>query len=420
MDVTLRTMPPGQRDQLEASLSSRRAALRPHLDERARRLWLGAEAKYLGYGGVAFVSAATGAARDTITGGMAELDGGPLEAGQVRRPGAGREKAEELTPELAGEVGALVEPGSRGDPMSPLRWTTLSLANIAEALEKRGLPAGTNLIARILRQLGYSLQGNSKRFEGRRHPDRDPRFRYISDKVTAALEAGVPALSIDVKKKENIGNYAQDGTEWAPAGEPAGTGAYDFIGPGGKAVPHGIYDTGANTGWMTAGISAGTAEFAVTCLSGWWREAGKAGCPGAGEIVITAGCGGSNSSRGRLWKRELARFAGETGVKVTVPHFPPGTSKWNKIEHRMFSFVSMNWRARPLASLAVIISTIGAVTTKGGLTVTARLDESAYEKGIKVSGKEMKQLEADRIQRHDWHGEWNYTIAPASTPDDQN
>jgi Rhodopirellula transposase DDE domain len=420
MGMSLRMVPADQRDRLEASLAGKWAALKMHLDERSRRLWLGAEARDLGYGGVAFVAGATGVARDTIKLGVAELEAGPLEAGRVRREGAGRKKAADAQPDLASELDALVEPGSRGDPCSPLRWTTLSLVNLSEELGRRGLVAGPTLIGRLLRQLGYSLQANSKTREGRQHPDRDGQFRYINDLVAQRLAAGEPVISMDVKKKENIGDYKNAGTEWRPGGDPLDVDAYDFIGPGGKAVPHGIYDIGANTGWMTVGISADTSEFAVSCLLGWWDEVGMHAYPDAATLTITADCGGSNSSRGRLWKKQLARFTDQTGVAVTVLHYPPGTSKWNKIEHRMFSFVSMNWRARPLTSLAVIINTIGAVTTKGGLTITARLDPAVYHKGIKISDKEMKQLEADRIDRHHWHGEWNYTITPFTTPNDQN
>lgn len=417
--MSLRMMSAADRDRAQASLNSRWTALRGHLDERARRLWLGAEARDLGYGGVAFVASATGAARDTIKLGVAELDGDPLDAGRVRREGAGRKKAGQLDPGLASRLEALVEPGSRGDPMTPLRWTTKSLVNLSAELRELGHPAGPTLIARLLRALGYSLQANAKTHEGRQHHDRDGQFRHINALTGERIAAGEPVISIDAKKKELVGNYKNGGAEWRPAGDPLPVDAYDFIGEGGKVTPYGIYDIAANRGWMTVGISADTAQFAVSSLRTWWSEVGQAAYPQATTLTITADCGGSNSNRGRLWKTELARFADDAGLAITVLHYPPGTSKWNKIEHRMFSFVSMNWRARPLTSLAVIISTIGAVTTKRGLTIEARLDPATYQKGIKITDKDMKAFEARRLDRHQWHPEWNYTIRPITTPGNQ-
>jgi hypothetical protein len=383
-------------------------------------LWLAAEARSLGYGGVAFVSSVTKVARDTISDGIKELPGGAGAAGRVRRPGAGRKRAEQVDPALPAALDALVEPVSRGDPESPLRWTALSLNTLAGQLAKRGYPVSDDTVRRLLIEAGYSLQGNAKVLEGSQHPDRNAQFGYINEQVTAQIAAGEPVVSVDTKKKELVGSFKNSGAEWRPAGDPERVNVHDFIDRQlGKAIPYGVYDIAADSGWVSVGTDADTAAFAVNTLRTWWNKVGKAAYPQASRLLVTADSGGSNGARLRLWKTELAAFAGETGLTVTVCHLPPGTSKWNKIEHRLFSFISRNWRGRPLTSHEVIINTIAATTTKTGLTVTAELDTGSYPTGLRITDRQMKTFEKTRLHRHDFHGDWNYTINPATTLSDQ-
>jgi hypothetical protein len=409
-----------ERERLESALMRRWLDLREVLDERARRLWLAAEARSLGYGGVALVASVTGVARDTISGGIGELSGQEAPAGRVRRPGAGRKRAEQVDPGLPAALDALVEPVTRGDPESPLRWTALSLRALADELARRGHPVSDDTVRRLLTGAGYSLQGNAKVLEGSQHVDRNAQFAYISEQVAAQIAAGEPAVSVDTKKKEKVGAFANGGAEWRPAGDPEQVNVHDFLDKDlGKAIPYGVYDIAANAGWVSVGTDADTAQFAVNTLRTWWRKTGRPAYPHASRLLVTADSGGSNGSRLRLWKTELARFADETGLTVTVCHLPPGTSKWNKIEHRLFSFISKNWRGRPLTSHEVIINTIAATTTKTGLTIQAELDTGSYPTGIKITDRQMRAFEKTRLHRHGFHGDWNYTIAPSTTPGGQ-
>lgn len=399
------------------SLGRRYEAIRPHLTERQRRLWLGNEARELGRGGAGIVFEATGVAQDTILRGREELDDPqPLPVGKSRGSGGGRKKAEVLDPALAADLDALVEPETRGDPMNPLRWTTKSLSHLVGALTKLGHQCTENVVARILHEAGYSLQGNAKTMEGKQHPDRDAQFVYLNEQVKAALAAGEPVVSVDCKKKELVGNFKNVGTEWHPSGEPVKVNVHDFPDKElGKAIPYGVYDIGANTGWVSVGCDHDTAAFAVNTLRTWWNTVGRAAYPQATTLTITADSGGSNGNRLRAWKSELAALAAETGLSITVLHLPPGTSKWNRIEHRLFSAITMNWRGTPLTSHEAIVSLIGATTTDTGLTVEAVLDTGSYPTGIKISDKAMKALP---LTRHQTHGQWNYTLNPsADTPE---
>ncbi|HHO9395271.1 TPA: ISAzo13 family transposase, partial [Klebsiella pneumoniae] len=311
----------------------------------------------------------------------------------------------------------LVDPETRGDPMSRLRWTTKSTARLAEELTKQGHQVSPDSVARLLRDHDYSLQGNSKTLEGKQHPDRDAQFRYLNGQVSAFVAAGLPVISVDTKKKELVGAYKNGGREYQPKGSPVATNTYDFIGEAGKAVPYGVYDVGANTGWVNVGTDADTAEFAVESIRRWWNTTGRLVYPGADKLLISADGGGSNGSRLRLWKTQLAELATETGLQITVCHLPPGTSKWNKIEHRMFSAITMNWRGRPLETHEVIVETIAATTTRTGLSIQAGLDTSTYQRGIKITDKEMKAFAARHLQRHEFHPDWNYTITAAPATD---
>src|SRR6476620_7450876 len=386
------------------------------LDERARRLLLGAGARQLGRGGIKLIAAATGAAADTIRKGAAELEAGITADGRVRAKGAGRKPVEYHDPELWPALDKLVDPETRGDPMSRLRWTTKSTVKLADELTAQGHRVGPHTVARLLKDHDYSLQGNAKTIEGKQHPDRDAQFRYLNDQVTAFLAAGLPVISVDTKKKELIGSYKNGGREYQPQGKPVATNTYDFIGEGGKAVPYGVYDVGANTGWVNVGTDADTGVFAVESIRRWWTTIGSLAYPGAQRLLITADGGGSNGSRLRLWKTQLAELAAQTGLQITVCHLPPGTSKWNKIEHRMFSAITMNWRGRPLETHEVVVETIAATTTKTGLNIQAALDPNTYQKGIRITDKAMKAFEAAHLQRHTFHGNWNYTVT--GTPAD--
>ena len=382
----------------------------PHLNERHRRLLLGAAARSMGWGGVAAVARASGVSRPTITQGLRELEGSRTSGERVRRAGGGRKKLREHAPEIVVELEQLVDPDTRGDPMSPLRWTCKSTRQLAGALTQRGYPISYPVVAELLHDLGYSLQANTKTLEGTAHPDRDAQFGYLNEQVKAFLAAGRPVISVDTKKKELVGLFKNAGQEWQPKGQPERVNVHDFPHPKvGKAIPYGIYDVGQNTGWVNVGQDHDTASFAVESLRRWWRSVGAATYPTADRLLVCADSGGSNGYRVRLWKVELQSFASETGLQVVVSHLPPGTSKWNKIEHRLFSHISMNWRGQPLVSHEVVVDLIGATTTRQGLQVEAELDRGTYPTKVKVSDEEMAGL---RITPHEFHGEWNYTIDP--------
>lgn len=402
----------------EEEIASRFVRIRPYLDERQRRLWLGAEAIELGGSGVAIVARAAGVDPKTVRRGRDELAAGIEPDGRVRGPGGGRRAAVDLDPGLRPALEALVDPETRGDPMSPLRWTTKSTAHLAGSLTASGHPISARTVAGLLKYEGYWLRGNVKTVEGKQHPDRDAQFRYINEQVLAFTAAADPVISVDCKKKELVGDFANGGREWVPAGRPEKVNVHDFADKElGKAVPYGVYDLAANTGWVNVGIGADTGAFAVASIRGWWGQVGKDAYRAARRLLITADSGGSNGSRLRLWKTELAVFAAEAGLEITVVRLPPGTSTWNRIEHRLFSAITMNWRGRPLASYEVIVETISAVTTKTGLTVEARLDLGTYPKGIKISDKDMKVFEKTRLDRHQFHPDWNYTILSAPRAD---
>jgi hypothetical protein len=396
----------------EGEVSRKFALLTPVLDERQRRLWMAVEAREAGPGGITMVARATGSARSTITRGVDELDSSATGSGRVRRAGAGRKRAETVDVELSGALERLVDPDSRGDPESPLRWTIKSTRQLSAALAGQGHAASEWLVRRLLHDAGYSLQAVAKQIEGAQHPDRDAQFRYLNDQVREHHSAGQPVISVDTKKKELIGRYKNTGRRWQPAGQPEPVNTHDFPDPElGKAVPYGVYDLAADAGWVNVGTDHDTAAFAVATVRCWWQGVGRARYPDADRLLITADAGGSNGYRPRLWKTELAALAAETGLAITVCHFPPGTSKWNKIEHRLFSHISSNWRGQTLTSHEVAVNLIAATTTRTGLTVHAELDVGEYPKGIKITDRQMRELEARAITRHDWHGEWNYTLS---------
>ena len=383
------------------------------LDERGRRLWAAAEARSAGRGGIAAVVRATGISESTVLRGLADLKSGELPApGKVRRH-PGRVPIVEREPRLWEDLERLVDPVTRGDPESPLRWTSKSAAKLAAALREQGHRVVDRTVLRLLKANGYSLQANKKTREGASHPDRDAQFAHINETVTAAIKARQPVISVDTKKRELVGDFKAVGRELQPKGQPVEVRGHDFKDKQlGHAIPYGVYDLAADEGWVSVGITKDTAPFAVNSILSWWQHLGKTRYPDATSLTITADCGGSNSSRTRLWKLELQRLADETGLRIVVCHFPPGTSKWNKIEHRMFSFVSLNWRGKPLESLEVIIELIAATTTTTGLKIYAQLDDRTYEKGVEVSDE---QLAAVNITRDVFHGEWNYAITPAET-----
>lgn len=387
------------------------AAIEPFLDERQRRVWLGVEAREAGHGGISAVARAAGVSRPTVAKAVRELDqpaaGAP--AGRVRRAGGGRKPAVEVDPGLATALEALVDPVTRGDPQSPLLWTSKSTRQLADALGEAGHRASHTLVGRLLKRLGYSLQAMAKTTEGNQHPDRDAQFRYLAGQVNEHLEAGQPVVSVDTKKKELVGAYKNGGQEWQPQGSPVDANVHDFIGPEGKAIPYGVYDVGADAAWVSVGTDHDTSAFAVQTLRRWWQSMGAPVYPDADRLLICADGGGSNGSRTRLWKAELAKLAAETGLTITVCHLPPGTSKWNKIEHRLFSHISMNWRGRALESHEAIVQLIAATTTRTGLSVQAELDNATYPKGIKVTDAQMAALP---LTFHDIHRQWNYTLHP--------
>jgi Rhodopirellula transposase DDE domain len=400
----------GSNEEAVQMMAAKFQAIFPHLDERQRRLMMGAEARALGHGGIRLVARAAGVREATVSLGVTELDSGAEPLGRARRPGGGRKRAADLDPGLRPALLALVEPEERGDPMSPLRWTTKSTRKLAAELTARGHKVSADTVGELLRAEGFSLQGNAKTVEGAQHPDRDAQFRYISGQARACQVAGDPVISVDTKKKELVGDFANGGKEYQPQGSPVPVRTHDFMDQDlGKVIPYGVYDVAANTGWVNVGTDHDTAAFAVESIRRWWTAMGRAAYPQARRLLITADAGGSNSYRTRAWKAELAAFALETGLAVTVCHFPPGTSKWNKIEHRLFSHITMNWRGRPLTSHDVIVSTIAATTTRAGLTVRAGLDPGSYPEGVKVSDEQLAALPLDR---HDWHGDWNYTLRP--------
>ncbi len=386
----------------------------PHLNERQRRLVLGQEARMLGHGGVRAVAAAAGVAESTVRAGVFELEagGGPLPGGRVRRAGGGRRPVEELDPGVIAALLALVEPDERGDPMSPLRWTVKSLRNLAEELAVAGHRVSAPTVGRLLKQQGFSLQANAKTLEGAQHPDRDAQFRYLNEQVKTHQANGQPVISVDAKKKEQLGRLPNAGRQWRPQGDPVKVEdhSFYFIGPDVEvAIPFGVYDLANDSGWVNVGTDHDTSVFAVESIRRWWRCRGSLDYPAADRLLITADCGGSNSYRYRLWKAELAAFAAETGLTVTVCHFPPGTSKWNKIEHRLFSHITMNWRGRPLTNHEVVVKSIAATRTRTGLWVHAELDAGAYPIGISVSHEYVRSLP---ITPHEHQGAWNYTIDP--------
>ncbi|WP_411146301.1 ISAzo13 family transposase [Streptomyces sp. x-80] len=396
-------------------LALRFGVLFPHLNERQQRLALAAEARLLGHGGVRAVARAAGVSETTVRKGVFELEGGedPLPGGRVRRDGGGRKSAEDLDPLLVPALLALVEPDERGDPMSPLRWTTKSLRSLAGELARQGHAASAPTVGRLLRENGFSLQASAKTLEGAQHPDRDAQFRYINDQAKGHQTDGEPVVSVDTKKKEVVGEFKNAGRQWRPAGEPVRVDVHDFPGDAlGKALPYGIYDLAADTGWVNVGTDHDTAAFAVESIRRWWNGQGRHDYSGATRLLITADAGGSNGYRTRAWKTELAGFAAETGLTVTVCHMPPGTSKWNRIEHRLFSAITMNWRGRPLTSYEVIVQSIAATTTRTGLTVHAELDPGSYPTGVKISDAD---LNAVPLTGHAFHGEWNYTVHPRPT-----
>lgn len=392
-------------------IATRLSLIRPHLDERAWRLLLGAEAKVLGRGGIKLVAVASGVHPDTVARGVRELDRDEPIPGRVRRPGAGRPPMAVTDPDLVAALDALVDPVSRGDPDSPLRWTTKSTTKLADELTAMGHRVSARTVAKLLKLAGYSLQANSKTIEGAQHADRDAQFGYLNTQVQRFQADGDPVISVDTKKKELVGNYKAAGREWEPAGSPRTVNVHDFADKQlGKVAPYGVYDIGANTGWVNVGTDADTGQFAVESIRRWWTTMGAINYPGSDKVLITADCGGSNGSRLRLWKTELAAFATEAGLDITVCHLPPGTSKWNKIEHRLFSAISRNWRARPLESHQVVIETLKATTTSTGLTVNAVLDTTTYGRGIKITDKQIAALETTQLHRHEFHGDWNYTL----------
>ena len=395
----------------EATIHTRFAMLSPFLNERTRRLHTAAEAAALGRGGIATVARATGVSRRAIAAGLAELHAPQAaSASRVRRPGGGRKRAVQTDRTLQDDLERLIDPVTRGDPESPLRWTCKSVRKLAEELRRLGHATSHRMVAELLHELGYSLQANRKTLEGTHHPDRNAQFAHINAKVQAALQAGDPVISVAAKKKELVGDFKNAGREWHPAGQAVPVRVYDFIIPAlGRVTPYGVYDMAQNTGWVNVGTDHDTATFAVESIRRWWYAMGQPAYPHARTLLITADGGGSNGSRVRLWKLELQQLANKTGLEIAVCHFPPGTSKWNKIEHRLFSFISQNWRGKPLVGHEVIVNLIAATTTQTGLKVVCQLDQNAYPAGLKVSKKAMEEI---NLRRDSFHGEWNYTILP--------
>jgi len=385
----------------------------PHLNEVQRRVVAGAMARGLGRGGKTRVAEASGMSRNTVIKGQAEVEAGMEPSERLRAPGGGDRPAIDKQPGLLEALDELVHPETRGTPMSLLRWTSKSTYKLADELVRGGFQASAELVRRLLHQMGYSLQAPSKQKEGTTHPDRDGQFRYLNEVASRFVRKGQPVISVDTKKKELIGEFANGGREWQPSGEPERVKVHDFkdpaLGEFAKAIPYGVYDVGNDEGWVSVGDTADTAKFAVESIRRWWNQMGKTRYPEATKLLITADAGGSNGYRVRAWKWSLAQLAAETGLEITVCHYPPGTSKWNKIEHRMFSFITINWRGRSLTSIRTIIELIASTTTKTGLSIQADYDPNWYPKGVKITDH---QFAAVPLTRHDWHGEWNYTITP--------
>jgi hypothetical protein len=397
-----------------ARIQAKYRSLEPEMDERMRRQWAAAEARDVGWGGITTAAQATGMSRTTITAGLRELtlpeEERVREASRVRRPGGGRKALTETDPALRAALEALIEPTARGDPESPLRWTCKSTRNLADELTRQDHPVHARTVARLLREADYSLQGNRKTREGSSHPDRNAQFEYINASVQRFLKRGQPAVSVDAKKKEKVGDFKNGGQEWLPKGQPEEVRVYDFLIKSlGKVTPYGVYDLLHNQGWVSVGIDHDTAEFAVNSIRRWWYEMGQQRFPRARELLVTADGGGSNSCRSRLWKVSLQGLADELGIRLFVCHFPPGTSKWNKIEHRLFNFITQNWRGRPLVSQEVIVNLIASTTTRTGLVVKAAIDTNCYPTKTKVTDEQLGRL---RLKRHEFHGEWNYTLSP--------
>jgi hypothetical protein len=401
-------------DGTEASIRQRFLDLADALNERQRRLWAAAEARALGYGGISLVARATGVSRRAIHSGLAELAPGaadPLPQGRVRRPGAGRKPLTQLQPGLLAALEALVEPTCRGNPQSSLRWSCKGVRRLAAQLQEQGFRIGRQKVVELLHELGYSLQANRKTREGSRHPDRNAQFEHIAARVSDFQARKQPAISVDTKKKELVGDFKNGGREWRPQGQPEEVRVHDFVDKKlGKAIPYGVYDLVANAAWVSVGIDHDTADFAVETIRRWLRHMGRPLYPDATDLLVTADGGGSNGTHCRLWKLALAWLATETGLSVSVCHYPPGTSKWNKIEHRLFSHIGINWRGQPLTSREVIVQLIGNTRTETGLVVRAELDEGLYPTGVRVTNQ---QLKAINLHRADFHGEWNYTIKPS-------
>jgi transposase len=401
---------------VRGQLTARFGVLLPYLNERQQRLALATEARLLGHGGVRAVAEAAGVSATTVRRGVDELESSEdsLPVGRARRDGGGRKRVGTLDPDLVAALLALVEPDERGDPMSPLRWTTKSLRRLAEELSRQGHPVSAPTVGQLLRENGFSLQGTAKALEGEQHPDRDAQFAYINEQVKDHQDAGEPVISVDAKKKEQLGQLPAAGREWRPKGNPVRVEDHSFFTTGperAQAIPYGVYDLSADSGWVNVGVDHDTSAFAVASIRRWWQARGAADYPGAGRLLITADAGGSNSYRYRLWKAELAVFAAESGLSITVCHFPPGTSKWNKIEHRLFSQITMNWRGRPLTSHEVVVATIASTRTRTGLRVHAELDTDSYPVGIAVTREQLRRLP---IQAHLVRGAWNYTILPTT------
>lgn len=402
--------------EVEARIRRKFRLVAVELDERRRRQWAAAEARDASWGGISLVARATGLSRPTIMAGLKELKlsskSRAIATARVRAPGGGRRALTQSDPGLLKALERLIDPATRGDPMSPLRWTCKSTAKLAEELTQQNHPVSDRTVAMLLKQSGYSLQANRKMREGSSHPDRNAQFEYINRQVVAFQKQQQPVISVDTKKKELVGEFKNSGEEWHPKGQPKEVNVHDFPDKNmGKAIPYGVYDLACNEGWVSVGIDHDTAEFACASIQRWWSEMGSARFPRATKLLITADGGGSNSSRNRLWKKSLQCLADELGITLNVCHFPPGTSKWNKIEHRLFCFITKNWRGRPLTSYEVIVNLIANTTTKTGLTVRAALDHRQYETGIEVSDDELERL---RITRAKFHGEWNYSIKPRS------
>lgn len=385
----------------------------PHLDEVQRRVVAGAMARGLGRGGKTAVAVASGMSRNTVIKAQGEVEAGIEPTVRLRARGAGDKPAIEKQPGLLVELDSLVHPETRGDPMSPLRWTLKSTYELADALRAKGFRVSAELVRRLLHQMGYSLQAPSKHLEGASHPDRDAQFEYLNAQVSGGVEGDEPVISVDTKKKELIGNYTNGGVEWHQAGQPTDVNGHDFADPGlgehAKAIPYGIYDIGNDEGWVAVGDTADTSEFAVNAIRRWWNTVGRDRFPATRRLLITADAGGSNGYRVRAWKWHLQQLADETGLEITVCHYPPGTSKWNKIEHRLFSFITMNWRGRPLTDIRTIVELIAATTTRSGLRVQAHYDPDWYPTGTKITDQQMNTL---NHHPHNWHGDWNYTLSP--------